>query len=78
MSSILLDVVDTNGCYTSIDSVIFIYDCEDPTAILDLTNNQKSLLKITNVLGKETSYRKNSPLIYIYDDGTVEKRIVID
>ena len=78
VSSILLDVVDTNGCYTSIDSVIFIYDCEDPTAILDLTNNQKSLLKITNVLGKETSYRKNSPLIYIYDDGTVEKRIVIE
>ena len=34
--------------------------------------------KITNLLGKETPYRRNTPLLYLYDDGTVEKRIVID
>ena len=37
----------------------------------------KELLKITDLLGRETK-QTNQPLFYIYDDGTVEKRIVID
>ena len=37
----------------------------------------KELLKITDLLGRETKQR-NQPLFYIYDDGTVEKRIVIE
>jgi hypothetical protein len=30
------------------------------------------------MLGQETPYRRNTPLFYLYDDGTVEKRITID
>ena len=30
------------------------------------------------MLGQETPYKKNITLFYIYDDGTVEKRIVIE
>jgi hypothetical protein len=30
------------------------------------------------MLGQETPYRKNTPHFYIYDDGTVEKKILID
>jgi len=37
----------------------------------------KELLKITDLLGRETK-QTNQPLFYIYDDGTVEKRIVIE
>ena len=37
----------------------------------------KELLKITDLLGKETK-QTNQPLFYIYDDGTVEKRIIIE
>ena len=48
-----------------------------PTGILDMAN-KRNLLKITDMLGQETPYRKNQPLLYIYDDGTVEKRIVIE
>ena len=48
------------------------------TGLLDVTNTEKTLLKITDILGQETPYRKNTPLFYIYDDGTVEKRIVIE
>jgi len=40
------------------------------------TSNSK-LLKVTDLLGRETK-QTNQPLLYIYDDGTVEKRIVID
>jgi len=32
-------------------------------------------LRTTDVLGRET---KNEPLFYIYDDGTVEKKIIIE
>ena len=48
------------------------------TSIFNTNNSQKKLLKITDVLGQETPYRKNTPLFYIYDDGTVEKRIVVE
>ena len=36
------------------------------------------LVRIIDLLGQETTYQKNTPLFYIYDDGTVEKRIVIE
>jgi len=38
----------------------------------------KRLLKIIDVLGRETKEEKNEPLFYIYDDGTVEKRIIVE
>ena len=48
------------------------------TGLLDVTNTEKTLLKMTDMLGQETPYRRNTPLFYIFDDGTVEKRIVIE
>ena len=47
-----------------------------PSAIQEHTTN-KELLKVTDLLGRETK-QTNQPLFYIYDDGTVEKRIVIE
>ena len=37
----------------------------------------KKLLKVTDLLGRETN-QTNQPLFYIYDDGTVEKRIILE
>ena len=47
------------------------------TAIEEYTTN-KELLKVTDLLGRETKGTKNEVLFYIYDNGTVEKRIVIE
>jgi Leucine-rich repeat (LRR) protein len=47
------------------------------SAIDDVTKN-KELLKTTDVIGRDTKGAKYEPLFYIYDDGTVEKRIVIE
>jgi hypothetical protein len=47
-----------------------------PSFTQEHTTN-KELLKITDLFGKETK-QTNQPLFYIYDDGTVEKRITID
>ena len=51
--------------------------CNSTTSIEEQTTN-KELLKVTDLLGRETKGKKNQPLFDIYDDGTVEKRIVIE
>jgi len=38
----------------------------------------KNLIKIIDLLGKETKEKKNQLLFYLYDDGTVEKRITVE
>ena len=48
-----------------------------PTSIQEYTNNIK-ILKVTDLFGRENSGDKNKPLFYIYDDGTVEKKIIIE
>ena len=64
-------------CYAygmNADTCILTYN--STTAIQEHTKN-KDLLKITDLLGRETK-QTNQPLLYLYDDGTVEKRIVIE
>ena len=48
-----------------------------PTSILEV-NSEKSLIKIVDVLGRENKDSQDGPLFYIYDNGTVEKRIIIE
>ncbi len=47
------------------------------TSINENTKEAK-LLKIVNILGEDSPERKNTLLFYIYDDGTVKKKIVVD
>jgi len=47
------------------------------TAIDEIIKD-KRLIKITDILGRETNYKSNTPLFYIYNDGTAEKRIIIE
>jgi len=42
------------------------------------TNPNRKPQKTVDILGKETKPKKNTPLIEIYDDGTVEKKIIIE
>ena len=68
-------VTDANGCIISDTTSVNAYN---PTGIININNTSKTLIKITDVLGKEMSYRKNTPLFYIYNDGSVEKKIIIE
>ena len=61
-------VFNTNCNYTN--------PCATVSAIQEHTTN-KQLLKVIDLLGRETK-QTNQPLFYIFDDGTVEKRIVIE
>ena len=55
----------------------FSTDCSI-TAIEETENNEKELIKITDVLGREFQPIENKTLFYIYEDGTVEKKIIIE
>jgi len=38
----------------------------------------KRLIKLVDILGRENRGDKNKPLLYIYDDGTIEKKIILE
>ena len=63
------------------DSTIFFYSYI-ASSIDDINTenqtNKRNRISITDVLGRETKDKKNTPLFYIYDDGTVEKKIIIE
>jgi Leucine-rich repeat (LRR) protein len=73
----------TTNWAAQLQPIYFSVNCNNncsgnSTFVLDITKNISNLVKITDMLGQETPYRKNQPLFYIYDDGIVEKRIVIE
>ena len=43
-------------------------------AVDDFTYQKKELVKIIDILGRETSFKNNYILFYIYSDGTTEKK----
>jgi len=61
---------------------IWNYINDLPCATLSIEDYQgkdtRKLIEIVDVLGKESKQLKNQPLFYIYDDGTVEKKIVLE
>ncbi|MDP7568112.1 MAG: hypothetical protein QF383_06950 [Flavobacteriales bacterium] len=50
--------------------------CPNASSVSEI-NTKRQVVRVTDVLGRETK-GINQPLFYIYDDGTVEKRIVIE
>ncbi|MBC8464652.1 MAG: hypothetical protein H8D62_03140, partial [Bacteroidetes bacterium] len=46
-------------------------------ANIEEVSRPKNLLRIVDVLGRESKPKPNVPLFYIYTDGTVEKKIVV-
>ena len=67
---------DVNStCSTSIYIVL-----KDSTYsfISSVNSPNKKLFKIIDLLGRETKKTNNTPLLYIYDDGTLEKKIILE
>ena len=58
------------------DNDVFTFNVVSSVGIEEHTTN-KELLKVTDLFGRETK-QTNQPLFYIYDDGTVEKKLIIE
>ena len=71
-----LSVIETNinGCIG--DEIITMVSVI--ISSIEEINNTKKLNKITDVLGKKMIENNNTLLFYIYDDGTVKKKITIE
>ena len=62
-NNLFIDNININTIVTNIDKPMIL---------------SEKLLKIVDVLGRETIENTNTPLFYIFDDGTVEKRIILE
>ena len=65
-----------NGRWTFVHENVGV----DQNAFLDLDealfNNKSLIVKIVDLLGRETSIKPNTVLFYIYDDGSVQKKYI--
>ncbi|MEE2954063.1 MAG: hypothetical protein VX347_02695 [Bacteroidota bacterium] len=56
----------------------FSNNCNSTSVIDQKYDAKKKLLQVVDLLGNNVSPRANIPLIYIYSDGSVEKRIFLE
>jgi len=62
----------------------FYYNIEVEVPCVNTTTNitglpfNKNLVKIVDILGREADPSKNIILFYIYDDGSVDKRVIVE
>jgi len=52
--------------------------CGNSVDVENITNIEKEIVKIVDILGREVNEIKNTSLFYIYNDGTVEKKIILE
>jgi len=70
-------VYGVNGS-TGGDTCTLIYNSSlSNTSFINFQNNRR-LLKIVDFLGKQVNTSSNKVLFYIYDDGTIEKKVFLD
>ena len=62
---------------TSSDYLTNIF-CNNINQVSEFLYPSKNLIKVVDIFGRETQENKNSLQFHLYDDGTVEKRIVIE
>ena len=53
-------------------------DLNTPTGIDDFVLDEKKLIKTLDALGREVNHTTNQILFHIYDDGSVEKKFVVE
>lgn len=58
-------LIDTSSCHLVV--------VDETSSLTELSNEKPKLIKITDMMGRETTFKPNMTLIYIYSDGTIEK-----
>ena len=52
--------------------------CENMTTEINEFSSDKKLIKMVDVLGRKVNKKTNSPIFYIYENGSVEKHIIFE
>ena len=74
--------IDTFSNGTPYGFWTFIYenpgvDLNIPTGIDNSVVENKRLIKVVDILGRENNGERNKLLLFIYDDGTTEKKTIL-
>jgi hypothetical protein len=70
-------IISYNTGIIADDNDIITFNVVNSVGIAEQTA-KKELIRTTDLLGRETKRIKNKSLLYIYNDGTVEKKVVIE
>jgi len=75
------DVNYATNNWTNIDAqAFFSSECSNggcSLGVSELVITPRKLARIVDILGRETHFKPNIPLLYIYSDGTVERKVII-
>ena len=80
--NVCITYTDANGLNTCCET--WIWDANSGlwakigsiTSIGEIGSFDKKLIKVVDILGRETSINSNQTLFFIYEDGTIEKRYI--
>lgn len=59
------------------DFLFPLLPCNNITTINEVNSKQRKLLNVTDMLGRVTAAKQNTPLFYFYSDGSVEKKLTL-
>ncbi len=76
--SMMANTVEDPNQDPNLYSEIDVSSCTPLTSIDDFVEEKKRLINVVDFLGRQSKGLKNQPLFYIYDDGTVEKKIFFE
>jgi hypothetical protein len=63
-------LIDTSSCH--------FFFVDETSSLNELSNEKAKLIKITDLMGRETAFKPNAILIYIYNDGTIKKVFTLE
>ena len=72
-SSLFLQALDFTSAF-----LFPLLPCNNTTSISEENTRNKQLIRTTDMLGRNAKTINNGPLFYIFDDGSVEKKIIIN
>ena len=73
--TITLSALTNGGCLLNTSSVTISVSVSTDIKVL---TSKKVLISITDILGRTTKATKNTPLFYYFNNGTVEKKIIVE
>ena len=73
-----LHLMDSWFAGNPVTACIYPFNINISTTAINEIAKRRNVFKIIDILGREIKGTKNELLFYIYDDGTVEKRITIE